>query len=222
MIDISKLINGNCMDVMSKMDDGSVVCTCTDIPYGVVNRSDDGLRNLNKGKADETTFNTDEFVDEVVRVTSGSIYCFCGTEQVSSLRGRLADKGLTTRLMIWEKTNPSPMNGQHMWLSGIECCVYAKKKGATFNRHCKNTVLRFPTARNKIHPTQKPVALLEELITASTNEGDIVFDPCMGSGSTCVAALKNNREYIGVELEPTFFDAASERIQNEIDKQAQV
>lgn len=60
------------------------------------------------------------------------------------------------------------MNGKTIWLSGIECCVYGKFKGATFNEHCKNTVFRFPTVKGKIHPTQKPIALLQYLIETST------------------------------------------------------
>jgi len=205
-----KTINDDCMRVMACMGDSSVVCTCTDIPYGVVNRKD-GIRKYDKGKADEETFDLGDFIDNVVRVTKGSAYVFCGTEQVSFIRARLVERGMSTRLMIWEKTNPSPALGQYMWLSGVECCVYGRKKGATFNRHCKNSVLRFPTTRSKIHPTQKPVALLEELITASTNEGDTVFDPCMGSGSTGVAALNNRRSFIGVELCKDFYDLAKKK-----------
>lgn len=141
----------------------------------------------------------------------GSIYIFCSTEQVSEVRRTLAG-GLTTRLCIWEKTNPSPMNGQHVWLSGVECCVYGKFRGATFNEHCQNTVFRYPCGRNKLHPTQKPVELMRRFVLASTNPGDLVFDPCMGSGSTGVACVEAGRRFIGCELDRGYYLAAEERI----------
>ena len=79
-------------------------------------------------------------------------------------------------------------------------------------------VLIFPnwnggsTSNASKHPTQKPVALLEYLIRTYTNEGDMVLDNCMGSGSTCIAAINTNRHYIGIEKEQRFFDIAQERI----------
>lgn len=209
-----ELYNNDCMEVMSNTPPQIFDCTITDIPYEVVNRQSNGLRNLDKKDADITTFDLETFVDEVCRVTKGSVYIFCGTEQVSSIRKRMIENGMSTRLCIWEKTNPSPMNGKVIWLSGIECCVYGKFKGATFNEHCKNTVFRFPTTRSKIHPTQKPVKLLEYLISVSTNEGDTVFDPCMGSGTTGVACKSLNRKFVGVELSKEYFEKAKERIDN--------
>ena len=66
-----------------------------------------------------------------------------------------------------------------------------------------------------LHPTQKPVALLEYLIKTYTNEGDVVLDNCMGSGSTGVACKKLNRNFIGIELDEKYFNIAKERIENE-------
>ncbi len=66
--------------------------------------------------------------------------------------------------------------------------------------------------RNTVHPTQKPVALLEYLIKTYTNEGDTVLDNCMGSGSTGVAAVNTNRNFIGMELDENYFQIAKERI----------
>ena len=63
-----------------------------------------------------------------------------------------------------------------------------------------------------LHPTQKPVPLLEYLIKTYTNEGDTVLDNCMGSGSTGVACVNLNRNFIGIELEEEYFDIANERI----------
>jgi len=216
------LVQGDCMRAMRRLPDLSVGLTLTDIPYGEVNRQSGGLRNLDKGKADNPTFSLPEWLAETVRVTYGSVYVFCGIEQVSYLRAGLANYGFTTRLCVWEKTNPSPMNGQHIWLSGVECCVFGKRRGGTFNLHCKNTVWRFPTARSKNHPTQKPLALMEYLIAASTNPGDKVLDSCMGSGTTGVAAVRLGRRFIGMELDEGYFKLAQDRINAEIEASAQL
>ena len=210
-----KLLQGDCLELMKDIPDGSIDLVLTDIPYGEVNRKSNGLRNLDKGKADIVTFDIKQLTEMLCDKTKGSIYMFCGTEQVSAIRATMVEKGLSTRLCIWEKTNPSPMNGQVIWLSGIECCVYGKKKKATFNEHCKNTVFRFPTVKGKLHPTQKPIDLMKYLIEVSSNENDIVLDPFMGSGSTGVACVNTNRNFIGIELDKTYFDIAKQRIENE-------
>ena len=207
-----KLLNGDCLELMKDIPNGSVNLVLTDIPYGVVNRESNGLRNLDKNKADIVTFDLKELTETLCDKTDGSIYMFCGTEQVSTIRATMIEKGLSTRLCIWEKTNPSPMNGQVIWLSGIECCVYGKKKNATFNEHCKNTVFRFPTVKGKLHPTQKPINLMKYLIEVSSNENDIVLDPFMGSGSTGVACLNTNRNFIGIELDKNYFEIAKTRL----------
>ena len=106
-----KLHNDDCMNVLPSLADGSISLTLTDIPYDEVNRKSAGLRNLDKSHADIITFPLDDFIDEVVRVTSGSIYIFCGSVQVSHIRNRLIEHKLSVRHCIWEKTNPSPMNG---------------------------------------------------------------------------------------------------------------
>ncbi len=67
--------------------------------------------------------------------------------------------------------------------------------------------------KSNLHPTQKPVALLEELIKTFSNEGDIILDFTMGSGSTGVACINTGRKFIGIELDDTYFEIAKERIE---------
>lgn len=208
-----QLHNGDCLELMKNIPDKSIDLVLTDIPYGEVNRKSNGLRNLDKSNADIVTFDLETLVNILCDKCKGSIYIFCGIEQVSEIRKQMVKNGLSTRLCIWEKTNPSPMNGQHIWLSGIECCVFGKFKNATFNEHCKNTVFRFPNGKSKIHPTQKPLQLMEYLIKASSNENDLILDPFMGSGSTGVACLNTNRNFIGIELNEEYFNIAKNRIE---------
>ena len=208
------LINGDCIQVMSTLEKDSVDFTLTDIPYNEVNRSSNGLRNLDKEEADVLTFELNTFLDEVYRVTKNSIVIFCGREQFSIIYEYFASKKGTVRPIVWEKTNPSPMNGQYIYLSGVEFAVWFKKSGAkTFNAHCKNTVFRFPSGRSKLHPTEKNHKLLEDLILDNTNEGDIVFDPCAGSGSHLYVAKQLNRKYYGIELAEKYYKIGKERLQ---------
>lgn len=204
------------MDYMKTMEDGCVHLTLTDIPYGVVNRDSNGLRNLNKEEADVMTFELNDFLSEVYRVTSGTIIIFCSKEQISEIYKFFDEKQKkklgTVRHLVWEKTNPSPMNGQYIYLSGIENAVWFKKKGGTFNAHCKNPVFKYACGRSKLHPTEKNHDLLKELILDNSNEGDIVFDPCMGSGSHLLVANQNNRQWLGIELNREYFNIASERV----------
>lgn len=203
----------DCITFMKKLDDNSVDLTLTDIPYDVVNNYECGIREYNKGNADVLTFDLQTFIEETIRITKKSIYVFCSTEQVSQLRGEYAKAGLSTRLCIWEKTNPAPVHGDKFWLSSLECCVFARKSKATFNEHCSSAVWRESIEKQiKHHPTPKPVKLLSRLIKASTTPDDTVFDPCMGSGSTGMAAKATRRNFIGCDLDPEYVRKASEWI----------
>ena len=88
----------------------------------------------------------------------------------------------------------------------------SKNEGGVFNARCKNTVFNYPCGRSKLHPTEKNHDLLKELILDNSQEGDLIFDPCMGSGSHGVVALQNNRDFIGVELNKNYFEIAQKRI----------
>lgn len=70
----------------------------------------------------------------------------------------------------------------------------------------------------RLHPTQKPIELIEYLIKTYSNEGDIILDNCIGSGTTAVAAMNTNRNFIGFELDKNYFDIAIKRIENLLPK----
>ena len=208
------LYNIDCMEYMKTMEDMSVDFTFTDIPYGEVNRKSNGLRTLDFGKADEKTFDLESFLPEVLRVTKNSICIFCGKEQFSIIHGFFAKQKGTTRGIVWRKTNPSVMNGQYVYLSGIELGVWFKRSGAkVFNAHCKNTVFDYPLGNSKWHPTGKNVKLWKDILLDNTNEGDLVFDPCSGGGTTAVVCKENNRNFVGCELDKTFFENSIKRLE---------
>lgn len=204
----------DCMsrDGMPSLANNSVNLVLTDIPYAEVNRASGGLRSLDKSTADVATFALAPFVTELVRVCSGSFYIFCGFRQVSELVCLFSDAKLSVRVGFWRKTNPSPMNGDSVWLSAVECCVFAKKSGATFNRHCAAPVWTHATCESKIHDTQKPESLFQELVLSSTESGNVVLDPCMGSGTTGIACHVLGCEFIGYEQDSDYFLAAARRL----------
>ena len=213
---LNKIYNDDCISFMNTLSENVFDLTLTDIPYNGVNRKSNGLRNLDKSFADILTFDINTFLNEVYRVTKGTIIIFCGYNQLSEIYDFFKEKSRenlgTVRQLVWEKTNPSPMNGQYIYLSGIENAIWFKKRGAAFNARCKNTVFRYPCGRSKLHPTEKNHGLLQELILDNSNENDIVFDPCCGSGAHCLVAKENNRNYIGVEINKQYFDIATSRI----------
>ena len=212
-----KLLQGDCMELMKNIPNESIDLVLTDIPYNVVNREDNGLRKLDKENADILTFDLINFLEQLYDKTKSTIIIFCGKEQVSIIHSFFNDKQKkgkgTVRQLIWEKSNPSPMNGQHIYLSGVENAIWFKKRGGTFNAHCKNTVFKYPIGRSKLHPTEKNHLLLQELILDNSNENDLILDPCMGSGSTGVVALQNNRNFLGIELNQNYFEIAKSRLE---------
>lgn len=209
----NEIYNEDCIFGMKNIKNNSINFALTDIPYKTVSRSSNGLRNLDKGIADIMTFDLEVFLNELLRITKNSIVIFCGKEQFSFIYEFFANQKGTVRPIIWEKSNPSPMNGQYIYLSGVELAVWFKKSGAkTFNAYCKNSVFKYPNGRSKLHPTEKNHKLLEELILDNTNEGDIVFDPCCGSGSHLLVAKTLNRNYLGFELDENFFKIAKNRV----------
>ena len=212
-----KLLQGDCMELMNNIPNESIDLVLTDIPYNVVNREDNGLRKLDKENADVLTFDLINFLEQLYDKAKSTIIIFCGKEQVSLIHSYFNDKQKkgkgTVRQLIWEKSNPSPMNGQHIYLSGVENAIWFKKRGGTFNAHCKNTVFKYPIGRSKLHPTEKNHLLLQELILDNSNENDLILDPCMGSGSTGVVALQNNRNFLGIELNQNYFEIAKNRLE---------
>ena len=212
-MNVDTIYNIDCIEFMKTMPNNSVDLVLTDIPYGVVNRESNGLRNLDKQAADEITFDLTEFLNSLWRIVKSTIIIFCGKEQISPIYEYFNEKHKgTVRQLIWNKSNPSPMNGDKIYLSGIENAVWFKKRGGTFNAFCKNTIFKYPCGRSKIHPTEKNHELLKELILDNSNENDLIFDPCCGSGAHLLVAKNNNRHWLGCELNEKWFKVAEERL----------
>ena len=134
-------------------------------------------------------------------------------------------------MITWEKPNPAPNLSCRYFTHSTELLIWAgkdEKTKHTFNydlMRAENggkqmkSVWTFTAPKNSEktfgkHPTQKPVDLLNRIIKASTNEGDVVLDPFLGSGTTAVSCVLNNRKYIGIEKEKEYFELAKKRVED--------
>ena len=207
-----ELLQGDCLELMPTLPDGCADAVITDPPYNAINRASSGLRSFDKGVADSAPVDVDALAAEFVRLSRGSIYVWCSDEQYTAWTMAFKGMGLTTRICAWWKTNPAPMNGQRLWLSALELCVFARKPSAPYFRHCAHPVWRGPTERVAGHTTPKPVWLMREQITASVPEGGTALDPFAGSGTTGIAALNTGRRAILIEREPEYCNIIRQRL----------
>lgn len=206
------LYKGNCEEIIPLIQE-NVTLTLTDYPYNEVNRKSNGLRQLDKGGADVMDIDLSKITNMIINITTGSVYTFCGTKQISDILKVMSDNNMSTRVIVWEKPNPSPMNGKHIWLSGVELCAYGKKPNATYNGFCEKNILRFNIERGIDHTTPKPIGMFEKIIQMSSNENDTIFDPFMGSGTTALACEKLNRNWIGIEIDETYCKYIRQRVE---------
>jgi len=232
------LHNQDCIEVMTSIEENSVDLILTDPPYNLGNFMRDRDTNLKKmrdnffGSAgwDDLSFeeweeSMDSFFEESVRVLKhgGSMIVFMAIIKVESIIKIAERHGLYYKTTgIWHKLNPMPRNMNLHFVNSTETWIYFtyKKKTGTFNNDGKMIHDFIETAvasngerRFGKHPTQKPVKLMEFFVNVLSNENDTILDPFMGSGSTGVAAIKNDRNFIGVELNEKYYNIARQRIE---------
>ena len=153
-------------------------------------------------------FNDFKKISDVIQIaTECGIIRICGFDYKDSL--------------IWHKSNPMPRNRDRRYVPAMEIMVWLVKPKAkwTFNRQdekYETGLFNYPSESGggfkRIHPTQKPVKLVKQLILIHSNEGDTVLDPFMGSGTTAVAAKESNRNYIGYEINTVYYEKSIERV----------
>lgn len=155
--------------------------------------------------------------------TNGSMIIFCSYRYISYLINFIEKCDFDVKDIIeWKKTNPMPRNVNRRYVQDTEFAIWAVKKKSrwTFNKPKDKKYLRSTFVSPVVsglertsHPTQKSLSIMEELIKIHTNEGDLILDMFLGSGTTAVACLKNNRKILGIEKDKVYFNIAVERIQ---------
>ena len=164
----------------------------------------------------DSTFTLDllkKFIKEYYRVlrNGGTCIVFFDIWKLSELKEIMESVGFKQiRFIEWIKTNPQPLNSSVNYLTNCrEIALLGVKRGKpTFNSKYDNGIYEFPLqgGKHRFHPTQKSLALFEELIKKHSNPGDIVIDTFMGSGTTARAAKNTGRNFFGTELNETYFN----------------
>lgn len=198
----------------------------TDPPYNISRKNNFKTINRNGIDFGKWDYNFDQIgwirnVEPLLK-NGGSIIIFNDWKNMGLIASELDKLNFEVKDLIrWIKNNPMPRNINRRYLTDFEFAIWAIKKGKkwTFNKTNNTSYLRpefkysiVPKSFDKIHPTQKPIALLENLIKIHTNKDDLIFDPFMGSGSTAIAALNLNRNFVGCEIDKSYFEKAKERI----------
>ena len=233
----SQLKLGECTKVMKQIPDGSVDCIITDPPYnlGLFMHK----RNTNLGKMRENQFayagwdnleygkwreSMSGFLTQCGRVLKkrGTLIIFMAVIKVSDIIELAEKAGFYYKTTgVWHKTNPMPRNMKLQFVNSTECWLYFINNGTsgTFNNDGKvkhdfleSSVCPMSEKKHGKHPTQKPLSMLREVIESVTNSDDMVLDPFMGSGSTCVAAAELGRRYYGIELDEKYHKIAEQRM----------
>lgn len=213
MLELNRIYNGDMLEVCKNIEDKSIDLVLTDIPFNISQKSA-GLRRLDYGDWDKQYGMEEAWVNEMIRVTGGSLIIFCGMEQFSNIFLKFKAEKLITRSLVWHRTNPNVINCDKMYVESLSLAVYGKRSKATYNNKYKKNLFTFPVVHNRIHPTQKPLKLFEELMLDTTNEGDIVLDPFFGSGTSGEAAFRNNRNFIGIEKDEEYYLKSLKRMED--------
>lgn len=232
-----KIYHMDCMEAMKNIPSNSVDLILTDPPYNLglfmKGRATNlkAMRNNFFGAAgwDNLTFEEwkkvmENLFSELSRIIkdSGSVIMFMSIIKVESII-LLAEKyGFYYKTTgIWHKKNPMPRNMNLHFINSTEAWLYFtyKTHTGTFNNKGKAIHDFFETSITPVsekkygkHPTQKPVKLLKTFISLLTNEGDVVFDPFCGSGSSGVAAISMNRKFIGADVNEEYCNITNKRI----------
>jgi len=239
-----QLYNGDCLEIMKDLVDKSADLIFADLPYGSTNCKWDSLIDLDKlwiqykriikDNGAIVLFAQTPF-DKVLGASNLQMLKYEWIWEKTTATGHLNAKKMPMKaheniLVFYKKPptyNPQKTFGHtptHAYTKTLE----VQNKGEIYNKATQEiigggsteryprSVLLFPSDKQKehLHSTQKPLALCEYMIKTYTNEGDIVIDNCMGSGTTGVAAKILHRKFIGIELDNTYFKIAENRINN--------
>lgn len=221
--DMFSVTRGDCLEKMEWYPDKCIDMILTDPPYNISKKNNFtsmGRSGIDFGEWDHGADLT-SWIAEGARVLKpgGSMIIFNDWKNLPEIADVCESNGLVLKdFLRWEKSNPMPRNRDRRYIVDYEFAIWVVKKGKwTFNRQDEKYqrpkfVCSIPNGKKRVHPTQKPVELMEELIKIHSNENDIVLDPFMGSGSTGVAALNCDRRFVGIELDDEYFETAKSRL----------
>ena len=225
------LYNGDCLEIMKGISDGSVDLVVTDPPY-LFSKGGMSSKNLNVGtKSRENYINTDmsDFGEDEINKFLNALkpkfrngwnaYFFCSEMQVAYYLKYAVENKIRYNLLVWDR-QLSNMISYKFFRSHIDYIIRLYKGNGLNKIECDNPNYLYGKIKTSkkpksSHPTVKPVEVIRDFILLSSNEGDVVLDSFMGSGTTGVACADLNRKFIGIELDENYFSIAKQRIQAE-------
>lgn len=213
------------MKVLPLLKNKKVDAIITDPPYNVSKNNNFktmGRYGIDFGEWDKE-FNLTEWLKPAIDTlkSGGNVVIFNDWKNMTTITNALEECGCEVKDLIrWKKTNAMPRNRDRRFITDYEVAVWAVKKGDkwTFNRLSETYEIPeivcglTPKSEKTRHPTQKPVYVMKWIIERLTDNGDLILDPFMGSGTTGVASKENGRKFIGIEMDNEFFNIAVNRI----------
>lgn len=219
-----ELIHGDCLIEMNKIESGSVDLILSDPPYKTTKRGNSGgTGGMFKGedfiKGNGGFKHNDIKFSEWLPLCynslkdGGHLYVMTNNKCLKEMLNELEKAKFNVfKTLIWAKDNCIT---NMYYMDSHEYIIFAYKGKANKINNCgTRSVLNIPNVKNKQHPSEKPIELMKILIENSSKENETVLDMFMGSGSTGVACINTNRNFIGIEMDDNYFKIASERIKN--------
>jgi len=202
------------MNTMGRMENKFIDLIVTDPPYGMNFRSNHRAERYGNIHWDDNLDWVNDFCAEANRVLKGNshLYMFCSFHNVDIFKQALERYFTIKNILIWEKNNTSMGDLKGDYAPKYEMILFATKGRRLLNGGRDPNMVKFARTGNKLHPTQKPVELISYLVNKSSKENDIVYDPFMGSGTTAEAAYDSKRNYIGSEIDETYYEISLTRI----------
>ena len=208
-----KLYNGDCLEILKTFTDKSVDVSFTSPPYN--RKRNDKYENYDDTIVDYYGFLCD-FTNELLRITKKWVFVniqtnYYNRSDVYKYIGNYADK--IQNMIVWEKTNPMPASGNNI-TNAVEYFIVlgdtSLKSNTTYTKnHISSSV---NSQMDKIHKAVMKQEICDWFIEKFTNENDLVLDPFMGLGTTGISCKKMNRDFIGIELDKSYYEMAEKRI----------
>jgi len=224
---------GDCLQLMQDLPSQSVDMIMCDLPYGTTQNKWDSILPLDELWAHYRRVCRGAIVltaqtpfDKVLGASNLGMlkyeWLWVKTKATGHLNSKLQPMKNHENVLVFYRTQPT-YNPQGLVKKSVPTIRKGGDNGGNYGKSDKDalqeyenyprSVLEIPSEGKTVHPTQKPVALMEYLIRTYTNEGELVLDNCMGSGTTGVAAINTGRRFIGMEKKPEYFAIAEDRIQ---------
>ena len=217
------LYQGDCLDLMKKIPDKSVDMVLTDPPYLCDYSRHDSKSRFSKKIANDENNSANEgmiesYLQECFRIMKDNtaVYCFCNYKKIDFFKQQIEKAGFNLKnIIIWDKQRNGMGDLSTTFGYSYEFIVFASKGQPKIRGKRISDVWQFARVKPKeqTHQNQKPIDLLKQAIEKSSDEGAVVFDGFMGSGSTGVACVNTNRNFIGIELDEHYFEVAKNRIE---------